>query len=242
MSFSHGRKAEVAVSQYDVTQFFKGATLSVDVDTAETSTFRNTWKSYVPGQAGAKVDLEGFYDTVMEPVIQNLKLTALPFLATVGPAGLKNGDRARMLYVDTSNITESSPIGDAVLLNWSLISEAEAFFGYSLRDVTIPATVTGTGNAVDTGTAVTPASWAAHFHLLSLSGTGGPTVTLKVQDSADGATGWADIASVTSGALNAVGALRVTGTGNVRRYIRGSWTITGTGPSANFALAFGRHA
>lgn len=241
MSFVHGRKAEIAVAQYDMTPFFKGANFAADVDTAETSVFRTTWKQYVVGQASAKADLDGFYDQTQTPIIQGLKLTSTPFPATIGPAGLKNGDRARLLFVDSTNITESSPIGDAVLMNWSLQSEAEAFFGYSLRDMTAAQTTTGTGTGVDTGAAVTAASWCAHFHLFAISGTGGPTVTLKVQDSADNVS-FADITGVTSGSLNAVGALRVTGTGNVRRYLRVSATITGTTPSVTYAVAFARHA
>lgn len=241
MSFVHGRKTEVAIAQYDMTPFFKGAALNADVDTADVSCFRQTWKTNVVGQAAYKADLDGFYDNAQTPLIDAIKLTAAPFVATVGPGGLKNGDLARLILADTVTQAESSSIGDATLMSWSLIASNEVFFGYSLRDMTAAQIATGTGTGVDTGAAVTSASWCAHFHLLAISGGGGPAVTLKVQDSADNVS-FADITGVTSGSLTSVGSLRVTGTGNVRRYIRISATISGTTPSVTYSAAFARHA
>lgn len=99
----------------------------------------------------------------------------------------------------------------------------------------------GNGPAVDLGAA--PAStafgWSAYLQVAALTGT---SVTVKVQDSADGVT-FADLAGgATFAAAGARGAQRIQSsspTATVRRYVR--VVSTGTFTNAVYAVNFVRH-
>lgn len=97
-------------------------------------------------------------------------------------------------------------------------------------------TTTVTGAAVDMQQYVGKVKMV----LMSSIGTGTtPTLDVKLQDSADGSTGWADIAGATftqvTDAADAIEAIGVT-IDSAARYIRGVGTIAGTTPSFSFGL------
>ena len=122
-------------------------------------------------------------------------------------------------------------------------SDQHLTFAYNLNTEMVTTAVTGTGNAVDTGAAITGATWCLHAHLLSLAGTGGPTVTLKVQDSADNIS-FADVTGMTFTAVTAgPGVQRIATASNqtVRRYLRAVTTTSGGFTSATFAVAVARN-
>lgn len=239
MSFAHGRKCRVVLDKFDFTGLFKGAEFKANVDTADVSVFGTDWKAFVPGQVGSTLSLDGFYDNSQQASVTALVAVPTPFVATIGPAGLAVGDMARLIQAETTDFTQSSPIGDAVLMNLALLSTQETGLGWCVSSPTANTVGTSTGTAVDTGGLVNGATWVAHFHLHSISAT---NIVMKVQDSANGVSGWADIAGVTSGTLTAAGTVRVTGTGNVRQYLRASWVITGGATTAVITTAFARRA
>ncbi len=66
-----------------------------------------------------------------------------------------------------------------------------------------------------------------------------PTLDVKLQDSADGSTGWTDITgAVFTQVTDAAAALEAIGlkVDEVKEYIRAVVTITGTGPSFTFSV------
>lgn len=92
-------------------------------------------------------------------------------------------------------------------------------------------TSTANGGAVD----VRKYDGIALFTHQSAAGTGTtPTLGVKLQDSADGSTGWADIPGATfaqvTDAADTTELIQVN-LGNVKRYIRAVATIGGTTPS-----------
>lgn len=124
MAFIHGRKAAISISGTLLTAYADSAALNVDIDTAETSTFGNTWKTYVVGMAGAKVDVSGNYDptvtvgpqAVLEPLIG-----ADPFACIYYPGGNTTGQVKHSFNAILTGYTESSSTGDAVKWTASLI-------------------------------------------------------------------------------------------------------------------------
>src|SRR6185503_3459784 len=62
MAFRHGKNAVVTVNAVDLSAFCDNLELSIDVDTADTTTFGSSWKSAVAGVAGATAELSGDYD------------------------------------------------------------------------------------------------------------------------------------------------------------------------------------
>ncbi len=238
MAFQHGRTCEAVVDGLDVSELFRSAAFSAEVDTAESTTFRKTDKTFEVGNRASTATLDGLYDEARQSEVES-RLIAAPFLATVGPAGLTVGARARLIEVNSTNVTETSGVGDVVMLTWALQSTGVTGYGYALSKPDTAVSGDTNGAAVDTGAAVSGALWVAHFHLHAISAT---NVVLTVQDSADGVSGWANIASVTSGALTAVGALRVAGTGTTKRYIRVASDFTGGASTGRYTVAFSRIA
>ncbi len=73
----------------------------------------------------------------------------------------------------------------------------------------------------------------------SAAGTGTtPTLDVKLQDSADGTSGWADIPGAVFSQVTTVASQQAIGLNvdEARQFIRGVATIGGTGPSFNFVL------
>jgi len=240
VAFVHGKAASILFGAVDLSSIFKGADLAIDVDVADTSTFGFNYKTMLAGQGSSTLDLDGFYDIPLSANLRN-HLFVAPAPATFGPGGLAVGDLARLIAVHETNYTESAAIGDAMLATASLMSDAEVGFGVSLRAPNAAAvTATGNGTSVDLAAAVTGATWVFHAHVFTASGTT-PSLTLKIQDSADNST-FADVTSAVTSAFTAAGSARVTGTGTIRRYVRVVHTISGTTPSFTYSAAFARRA
>jgi len=91
------------------------------------------------------------------------------------------------------------------------------------------------GSNVDGG-AATDNGGAAYLICTAISGAGA-TLTVTVEDSANGVD-FGTLVEMT--ALTAVGSEVKVVTGEVLRYLRISWTLTGTNPAATWFAAFGR--
>jgi hypothetical protein len=62
MAFKHGRLAEITVATKALSTFCDTADISIKVDTADTTAFTGSWKTFIAGLAGAAVTLAGDYD------------------------------------------------------------------------------------------------------------------------------------------------------------------------------------
>ena len=62
MAFRHGRNAAISVNGVDLSTFCTNLDLTIDGDTADTTTFGSTWKSSIAGTVGAKLEISGDYD------------------------------------------------------------------------------------------------------------------------------------------------------------------------------------
>lgn len=124
MAFRHGSKAELTVNAVALSAFCDSIDLKIDVDTSETTTFGKTWKTHIPGLAGASLDGGGNYDPT----------------ATTGPAAvltaLIGADPVAVLYYPGGNVadqvehsfdailtsySESSPVGAQVTFKFTLL-------------------------------------------------------------------------------------------------------------------------
>lgn len=238
MATSHGKNADVVVGGVRLATIFRSMSFSVDIDTGETSTFLQDWKTFLAGQGGSTVELEGLYDNVLS-VTPRSSLFSDSNIVTLGPAGLAFGARAQIVDVTTTNYTESASVGDVVLANWALQSDGETGYGFVYRGPEQAAvTVTGNGTSIDLLAPVTGAVWAFNAHVTAISGTS-PAVVLSVEDSADNSS-FSTLAGATTSSITAAGAQRITGTGTVRRYVRVRHVVSGTTPSVAYIAAFSR--
>lgn len=126
MAFRHGRFAEITVNSVALSTFCDTADLSIDIDTAETTSFTSAWKTHIPGTAGGTLELSGSYDptastgpaAVIEAIIAGG--AAVPVIAY--PGGNTAGQRKRTFSAILTNYSESSAVGDKVTFSCSLLA------------------------------------------------------------------------------------------------------------------------
>jgi hypothetical protein len=113
--------------------------------------------------------------------------------------------------------------------------------GKCLHPSGTPRTATGTGTAVLVGAASAIQKVYANLHVLSISGTATPTITVKIQsDDNAGFTTPADVAGGSFAAATTISGQAIRMAGPVTdTYFRASWTITGTTPSFLFLVSLG---
>jgi hypothetical protein len=124
MAFRHGRFAEITVNTKDLSTFCNSADLSIDVDTADTTTFTATWKTALTGVAGGKIDLKGEYDptaTTGPAAVLTALIGADPFEVTVYPGGNSAGQLSRTFDAILTSYQESSPVGGTVTFSAGLM-------------------------------------------------------------------------------------------------------------------------
>lgn len=132
MAFRHGKFAEISVNSVDLSAFCDSAELSIDVDTAETSTFGDTYKSHLAGLAGATIELSGNYDptAVSGPSAVLMALIgAAAFPVEYHPGGNTAGQREHTFNAILTSYSESSPVGDKVTFSASLLVDGAVTTG-----------------------------------------------------------------------------------------------------------------
>jgi hypothetical protein len=235
MSFKHGKGTNVWVDAVDLSAYFHSADFTADVDTAETTTFTNDWKTFLPGLAGAEISLEGYFDPTQ--VVLTGLLPATANLITVGVGGGAVGDVARLASGITTSYGESAPVGGIVGLTWSLMANAAA--GVKRGRILKPMaaiTADANGTSVDGGSQTTTGA-LAQVHCSAVSS--GDVVDVTIEDSATGSSGWATIGTFTQ--ITAASAQRIVIAGTVKRYTRAVWDETDNGdPSLTFGVSFAR--
>ena len=232
MSFKHGSDAELWLGSADLSAFFNDMGFAADVDTAETTTFKKTWKTHIPGAAGAKLDTKGLYDPD-QMALPALLQAAGGAVLTAGPAGLVAiGDLARLLQVDVVTYAEASPVGGVVGFTCAFSADGTVGFGYALHPLAED-TNTTTGADQDDAAATTT-GWTAHLHVTAVDG---GSWVVKLQDAAT--TDWTDVTGEAFTAATAGSSQRLVGASGatLRRHVR--YVATRTGGSAGNGITFG---
>lgn len=129
MAFKHGRLAEITVATKALSTFCDSADINIKVDTADTTTFLNAWKTAISGLAGATLTLSGDYDPTITtgPASVLLAQIALNQAGTVTavilyPAGNNAGQGTSHTFnALITDYSESPKVGDAVKFSASLL-------------------------------------------------------------------------------------------------------------------------
>lgn len=237
MTFIHGKNAAILADQYNASRLFKSVEVSADKALSDVTCFGGDgWTESLAGTSSASAQLEGFYSDTRDAENWARISNENPSVVSVGMEGAAVGASAWLISAHSNSFKESSPVGDAVMTSWAITSTADVVKGVYLANPAVQFTDDTNGASFDFGAALTSRIWVLHVHLTAIDAT---SVVVKVQDSADNSS-WADLTGATSGSLSAVGAIRVTGTGAVRRYVRISVDTTGGNGDCNVAATFGR--
>ncbi len=243
MTAIHAKNTGVVVNSDDLSRFFKNVDISGEAELIEITTFTATAKQWLIGYTDAKLSLDGYFgskdpatpgdpnevDDVLQPLLGDQDATQLMLIC---PESMDTfGNNASFCDAEGTKYSVTSPFNNAV----SVMAEAQASGGVNvgvLLAEKIARTVTGQSAAYDLGAATTN-GFAAQLHAFTVGAT--TSVTVTIEDSADGTTGWAQIGAFTAAAVAA--SQRIVITGNVRRFVRAKWTFTGSN-GATFVVAF----
>ena len=244
MAFVHGKTFSVLFDEFDVSAFLNSADQAITVETAETTAFGSTAKSYIVGQRDSTVSLGGMWsgntgdiDDVLSSALGGT--VAAVSLIPQGANGL--GNRAYVASAHESSYQVTGAVGDAVAISAELQVSGEntssgfsggAFNGVVLADLSAKSGTSNSLTVVDNG-AATSNGLMANLHMTSI----GASTTVTIFHSADNVT---FVALVSFGTHTVpVGMSISTADGStVNRYLRVSWS--GSSGTRTFAVTAAR--
>ena len=240
-TFRHGKNVNVFLDEYDFSTYFNDVTASTSVDTAETSAFGTSAKTYVVGHRDGTVSLSGMFESTESTGTDQYFATALgsatKIKLIVALEGNSNGAGAIMLVADDTSYEVSSAIADIVQASAEFQSTDAVEHGRILSSGSA-VSATGNGTGVDNGAST--ANGGAGFLSVPVNTRNG-NITVKIQHSADNST-FADLVTFTVVSSTAKTSERVevaSGT-TVNRYLRVNYTVAGSSGSATPVVAFTR--
>lgn len=212
-TFRHGRGSKVLVGAYDLSTMFREAQVNRTADTAETTAFGSTVKSYVIGMIDAGVSLSGMFSAGagdVDPVLSQIfgQEAAVPITVMYDNpgtgSGMVAGSRLNFGQGLEASYGVSGSVGDMVAVSADVKATGGMIGGWSLLDLgaTAPATANGTTVDLDNGMGQ---SWPltrrfmASLHVVnnSLANTGNVAMIVE-HSSASNMSGAATILTFTS--------------------------------------------
>ena len=237
MAFKQGKDTKIYVNSSNYSSYFNNADATRTADTAESTTFGNSAKTYIAGEKDGTVSLTGFFDATADTVLQPL-LGGADFDLAMGIDGLDTGDKATFTKGNITNYGVSSPVGDIVATSIDVQSD-EGMWNGTVLTASAFTTTAAQGSAQD-NTSSTANGAGAFLIVTSVSGTS-PTGDVKIQHSADNVT-YVDLITFTQ-ATAATSEVKFVDSGTtINRYIRVYNTIGGSStPTINAIVGFGRN-
>lgn len=237
MAFIHGKGTIVLCNEFDLSGYFNEASASRSVETAETTTFGNSAKTYITGLSDGTLSLGGMFEGSANAIDQELTDVFgvnAGMVISVAPTGsLAIGNRVLSLTGKLTSYEISSPVGDVVSASSEF--QADEGIGSAVSLHNGASTTSGNNASVDNATSTSGGGFAT-IHVLA--NTINNNSVFKVQHSADNST-WADLVTFSTVATTVKTAERVEVSSTVNRYIRSTFTTSGTG-SITYHINFAR--
>lgn len=238
MSFRHGKDGRVLVAEYDLSSYFNEMSSSQAIETAETTTFGASAKTYITGLNDGTLSFSGMFDgvadavsDVFEGIIDN---ESTPVITIAHDNGLVIGSSCVMAQAKQTSFDITVPVADVVALSGEFQVTGGLRNGVILAGAVV-ATTTGNGASVDNA-ASSALGAVANLHVTA--NTMDDATVIKVQHSADDST-FADLITFTSVASTVLTSETATATATVNRYLRHQVTPAGSG-SITFSISLSR--
>ena len=248
-TFVHGKGTQVLFNQYDLSGYFNNADISQSVETAETTGFGASSKSYIVGLQDATVSLSGMFDqtALASDVLLAAGLGAATTpLLTIVPSTGTIGNTAIIAKAHETSYSISSPLGDVVSISADFNASTDSTSGLTTGLKNGKILTTGASilySALGALTSVDNAASSANGGVATLHATvnsiAGGVTTIKVQSSADNST-WADLITFTTVPATTLTSEQKVVTGSVARYIRVTASTAGGSGSITFNVGFAR--
>lgn len=240
MAFRHGKNTAVLFGGFPLSAYFNEATASAEVETAETTAFGSSAKTYITGLKDGTVSLSGMFDGdagAVDPVMAAAIGSDANNVVTIAPdGGIAKGNRCVTLNAKETSYEVSSPVSDVVSVSADLQADGGLDWGVFID---ASQTISATGNQTGSydGTASSSNGAVANLHVTA--NTLNAAITFKVQHSADNAV-WVDLITFAATSTGAEEGQRVAVTGTVNRYLRTGYTTSAASGSATFVIAVAR--
>ena len=236
MSFVTAQTPRLLVGDYHFSPVLADVTFGAETEMLDPTTINDAAKVALPGLQTGSVSGSGWLDT---DGAQNAHLDQLNDWistdpATWAPSGTTLGAEVLLANMLESTFMVGSKVGSVVEWSFSGQQDGPTDLGKSLHALTAE-TATAAGTGVDNG-AATANGGVAHLHVTAYSGF--TNIIVLVEDSVDNAA-WTTL--VTFSTVTGLTSQRstVAAGATVKRYLRASWTKTGTG-SCTFQVGFAR--
>ena len=118
MAFVHGKDSYFKIASTDLSSYLNSISVSRTADTAETSAFGSTSKTFVAGLKDASITLSGMFDATVYSTVMAWQGTTQTF--EYGPAGSAAGKVKASGSGIVTSIEMSSAVGAVVTLNINL--------------------------------------------------------------------------------------------------------------------------
>lgn len=237
-TFRHGKSSVILFNNYNVSEYLNNASSVATVETAETTTFGSSAKSYITGLQDSGVTLSGMFeggasgtDAIFTGVLGSDAVNIVSFY----PEGVSTvGNRVILAQGRLVSYETTSPVGDVVSCSIDLQTTGGRNSGVML----VGSNITATGSATSVDNSASSANGGvAHLHVPANSRNG--TIVVKVQHSSDNST-WVDLITFATVPTSTLDNERVEVSGTVNRYTRANYTVSGSTGSADVYVAFAR--
>ena len=118
MAFVHGKDSYFKVASTDLSAYLNNITVSRSADTADTTTFSSSSKTYIAGLKDASITLSGLFDATVYSTIAGWLGSSQTF--EYGPAGSGSGKVKVSGSALITGVELGSAVGEAVTANITL--------------------------------------------------------------------------------------------------------------------------
>ncbi len=238
MAFIHGKNTVVFVNGSNLSPYFNDSSVSQDVETAETTTFGDSAKTYITGLRDGTMSADGMFDgslLAIDAVLSGIIGSTAADVVTMAPEGVTAGSPCYSASARETSYEVSSPVADVVSASMEVQATAGVDRGLILAGNTA---VTAASNSASIDNSASTADGVVGYVHVTANTRDGST-SLSVQDSADDST-FADLVSFTGVSATTIGGERVAVAGTVERYVRTQITPGGSSGSITYTMAFAR--
>jgi hypothetical protein len=235
-TFRHGKLSAVLWAGIDLSSYLNEASVSQDLEPAETTTFGGNAKTYIPGLLDGTASLSGLFDGTtgaVDEVMSGIGAEAPAAVIVAVSGGRVVGRRALLFQAHEASYEVSSPVADMVTIAVEAQATGGVRAGYIAGVSTAQAASAGTvlGTSVDLGAAGTNGRFALNVTANTLGAAG----SVYVQTSTDNST-FADAGTIAVSAGVNAGTWGTVSSFN--RYVRARTVYGGATGALTFTLAF----
>ena len=234
-TYVSGGTATTSASPYDLSQYFNDASLSVNIEPTESTTFQTGGsKSYIKGLKDGTISLSGFYDGTpqgLDAILNNLAFNPSDDACLVFPlGGNTDNERCWMAQGIETKYDLKTPVSGIVAADTEIQADGGVWNGNGKVF-----SITGTG-ASASSVALNNSASSTNGGLLIMAVTAlSGTITLNFQTSVDGIS-YSQVGST----ITAVGAVITPIQGSINQYSQITWNLS-NGGSATIFYGFARY-